>query len=103
MMTQSVLVSIASTNRQKLESKFCRSSKFIVSNWPCHITRTFVFRFLVSARDISTDEIIIDGEEPLVVGPKQATHPVIFAFILRFTNSNKLNNWQLNYLTLRFV
>lgn len=33
-------------------------------------------RFLVATRNIKADEIIIDAEEALAVGPKQATHPV---------------------------
>ena len=34
------------------------------------------WRFLVATRNIKADEIIIDAEEALAVGPKQATHPV---------------------------
>jgi hypothetical protein len=33
-------------------------------------------RFLVATRNIKADEIIIDAEEALAAGPKQATHPV---------------------------
>jgi hypothetical protein len=39
-------------------------------------------RFLVATRNIRADEIIIDAEEALAVGPKQATHPVIETIIL---------------------
>ena len=33
-------------------------------------------RFLVAGRDIKAGDVIIDAEEPLIAGPKQATHPV---------------------------
>ncbi|KAI9551770.1 hypothetical protein GHT06_022106 [Daphnia sinensis] len=33
-------------------------------------------RLLIATRDICADEVIIDSEEALAVGPKQATHPV---------------------------
>lgn len=39
----------------------------------------FVGRFLVTARKLCAGEVIIDDEEPLVVGPKQATYPVCYS------------------------
>lgn len=56
--------------------------------------KCFFDRFLVAARDIKAEEVIIDDEPPIVVGPKQATYPVCLACYRRVDGSYECSRCQ---------